>query len=103
VRHFIDLGRLSIQISMNGIFLRGSLLRLPGVTSTLTPEVVQVIMAELGRIQGVKRVNGELDNWTQDRALGAWVPVDKNQSKPAASTPTEESAAGIYDVTDKAE
>jgi len=101
VRHFVDLGRLSVQISMTGVYLHGSLLRLPGVTSALTPEVVRVIMAELSRVPGVQRVNADFDNWQQDRAMGAWVEKKKEKRKekePAASP--REPTPKVFEVED---
>jgi hypothetical protein len=83
VRHMIDIGRLSIQISMSHLHLRGSLCRLPGVTAALTPEIVQSIFSELGRIQGIRRVEGEFDNWrTVDTHGASWAPVEEKKSDP---------------------
>lgn len=77
VRHMIDIGRLSIQISMLHLRLYGSLCRLPGVTTPLTPEMVHAIFGELNRIEGIRRVDADFDNWRQvDEAGTSWVPVE---------------------------
>ena len=75
VRHLIDLGRVTIQVAASHLHLRGEMVRLPGVTAKLTPDVMQAIMAELGRIPGVRRASAELSNWTTDNG-GGWQPVE---------------------------
>ena len=86
VRHLIDIGQLSIQISTNRLHLHGSLNRLPGVTAALTPEIVQSIFSELGRIQGIRRVDGDFDNWRQLDEVGAsWAPIETRKIIPSAS------------------
>lgn len=102
VRHFIDLGRLSVQISMTGIYLHGSLARLPGVTAPLTQDLVRVIMAELSRVPGVRRVNAEFDNWKQDRALGAWVESGATR-RPPEPPPADTDQPQVYDVNEPKE
>lgn len=84
VRHFIDLGRLILQVSMEGLRLRGSLVRLPGFETKLTPEIVTAIMQELRRVQGVRRIDADFDNWRQQDAMGGWVAVDKEPRQPGA-------------------
>lgn len=75
VRHLIDLGHVTIQVAANHLHLRGTLVRLPGVTAALTADVLQAIMGELSRIPGVKRASAELTNWTTDGG-GGWRPVE---------------------------
>ena len=82
VRHFIDIGRLSCQISSLGVRLHGSLARLPGVQAMLTPEVVASIINEIARIQGVRRVDCDFDNWRQSDPMGGWQPVEKLERHP---------------------
>jgi hypothetical protein len=98
VRHLVDIGRLSIQISTSHLHLHGSLCRLPGVTAALTPEIVQSIFSELGRIQGIRRVDADFDNWRQsDKAGGSWMPV---AIKKIVAPRSSSSAAGMFDVSD---
>ena len=101
VRHLIDIGRLSIQISTSHLHLHGSLCRLPGVTAALTPEIVQSIFSELGRIHGVRRVDGEFDNWRQsDKAGASWVPV---ATKKIIAQGSSSSSATAFDIKDTGE
>ena len=98
VRHLIDIGRLSIQISTSQLHLHGSLCRLPGVTAALTPEIVQSIFSELGRIHGVRRVDGDFDNWRQTGNTGAsWAPV---AAKKIITPGSSSSSAGTYIIKD---
>ena len=102
VRHMIDIGRLSIQISMNRVTLRGSMCRLPGVTTELTSTIIRTIFSELGLIRGIRRVNGEFDNWQQLDELGAaWAPI---QAKKIIAPPTAAAntpASGVLDIEDE--
>ena len=98
VRHMIDIGRLSIQISTSHLHLRGSLCRLPGVTVLLNPEIVRSIFSELGRIQGIRRVGGDFDNWRQvDEAGSVWVPVEIRK---IVVPGTEAPAPQVFDAND---
>ncbi len=72
VRHFIDLGRLVINVSIRGAQIRGTLVKLPGSSQRLTPAVVGVILEELHRIKSVKKIMVDFDNWTQDGTFGPW-------------------------------
>jgi hypothetical protein len=86
VRHLIDIGRLSIQISMRNIHLHGSLCRLPGVRHPLTADMVGAIFSELGKIPGIRRVHGDFDNWRTTDELGLrWTPVATRQLIDAAA------------------
>ena len=98
VRHLVDIGRLSIQISASHLHLHGSLCRLPGVTAALTPEIVQSIFSELGRIQGIRRVDGDFDNWRQsDKGGGSWMPL---AAKKIISTTAGPASTGTYTIKD---
>ena len=96
VRHLIDIGRLSIQISMSHLRLHGSLCRLPGVTAALTPDIVQSIFSELGRIHGIRRVDGDFDNWRRlDDAGASWLPIEiKKMSAPSSGV----SSTGVFNI-----
>ena len=75
VRHYIDLGRVVLQISNRRILLRGSLVRLTSVETPLTEDLVSTIFNELSRIKNVMQVDGELDNWSQTGRSNNWIPV----------------------------
>ena len=86
VRHMIDIGRLFIQISMSRVVLHGSLCRLPGSSAELTPTIIRTIFSEMGMIRGVRRVQGEFDNWRALDDFGAaWAPI---QARKIISTPS---------------
>lgn len=75
VRQMIDIGRLSIQVSVNHLYLRGTFGSLPGAVA-LTPDVVRAIFAALGRITGVRWVDADFINWRRmDESGGVWVEV----------------------------
>jgi hypothetical protein len=90
VRHLIDIGRLSIQISMQHLQLHGSLCRLPGVTTAFTPEIIYAIFGELGRIKGIRKVDGDFDNWRQVDGT-TWVAVETPKMvSPPMKTPSSQ-------------
>ncbi len=100
VRHMIDIGRLSVQISPHHLHLYGTLARLPGVTARLVPDMIMAIMGELGRIPGIRRVEGDFDNWKQDPS-GAWVEVTRRSSGPGVDFGGSDSASRTFEVRDK--
>ena len=72
VRHWIDLGRLSLRSIGVTVYLRGSLLRLPGVNQALLPQHIQALFQEIRRCPAVKRALPEFDNWSYDEATSQW-------------------------------
>jgi hypothetical protein len=100
VRHLIDIGRLSIQMSSSSVRLHGTLLRLPGVSAPLAPEMVGSIMSEIGRVEGVKRVIAEFENWTQAHGMGAWHLVEKPTTPIPHSSSGEDTTSQPIDVSD---
>ena len=75
VKHWLDLGRLSVRSSLGRLMIRGSLERIRGVKEELTPAIVNEMFRKMNHIDGVARLNIELDNWSNDD--GRWVPVDR--------------------------
>lgn len=78
VRHWIDLGRIIIRSVQGVVSVRGAMNRIVG-QPPLAPKDLQTIADELNRVQQVKRVSIELNNWACE--AGSWTPV-------AAPTPT---------------
>lgn len=73
VRHWIDLGKISIRTIAGVTTLSGALDKLPKVDVPLTSSSVGEIIAEIRRAPSVKRVQTVLSNWTElDRM---WKPV----------------------------
>ena len=73
VRHWIDLGRISIRTSAGVTTLSGALDKLPKVDAPLTSSSVGEIIAEIKRASSVKRVQAVLSNWTE--MDGMWRPA----------------------------
>lgn len=84
VRHWIDLGRLSIRSSVGRVSIYGSLQRIPGIRDELSPSIVEAIFNEIKRIQDVRLVALEIENWTNDS--GMWRPTEKVKKVPQTVT-----------------
>ena len=76
VRHWIDLGFLSIHVSEQTVYIRGSLKRLPGVPEQLSGSIVESVFNEIKHIRGVSRVQAQFDNWDGSVVAGGWSPKD---------------------------
>ena len=75
VRHWIDLGHLSLR-SINGrVTVRGNLTRVFGEKEELTPAIVDAIFREIRRIPGVRGTTIALENWSND--TGSWISKEK--------------------------
>jgi len=97
VRHWIDLGKLSIRSVMGKVKLHGSLNRIYGKKEDLTPAVVETMFLDIKRIRGVHSVIADVDNWTD--AGGKWQPLNKEGKRSARS---ESSGAGNkFNISDK--
>jgi hypothetical protein len=80
VRHWIDLGKASLR-TINGVLtVHGTLEKLPHSNSPLTPSVVAEIASELRRIQSVRRVALDFNNWTEQH--GKWTNVVPKSASP---------------------
>jgi hypothetical protein len=73
VRHWIDLGKISIRSTSGVVTLSGTLDKLPKVDSPLTSSSVGEIVSEIRRASSVKRVQSGLTNWGE--ADGMWKPI----------------------------
>lgn len=73
VKHWIDLGRLSIRTGAGRAIIRGTLQRIPGAGGELTPAIVENMFHEMERLPGVERVTSDLSNW--NNSGGAWRPT----------------------------
>jgi hypothetical protein len=65
VRHWIDLGRISIRTQNGRVTLHGILDKLPESDQPLAGTVVECLFDDIRRIHGVKRVLAEIQNWDQ--------------------------------------
>ncbi|OVE76218.1 hypothetical protein BVX97_02175 [bacterium E08(2017)] len=77
VRHYIDLGHLSLR-SINGtVTIRGALMRIFGNQEEITPTLIDAMYKEIKRIPGIKRIHFYLDNWTN--TTGSWVKTGSDK------------------------
>jgi hypothetical protein len=72
VRHWIDLGRLSVRTFNARVNIRGALHRITGVEDELSPAVVDALFGEIERMKAIAQLRVDLENWTNDR--GMWQP-----------------------------
>lgn len=70
VRHWIDLGRVSISSVSGNVTIKGGLHLLRGVKHELEARIVESIFHDIKRITGVKRTSTDLENWAF--IDGAW-------------------------------
>jgi hypothetical protein len=75
VRHWIDLGRISVRTTCGVVRLSGSLVRLPNGGPALDPATVAGIVTEVRRIPDVRRTHASFDNWVE--SSGSWTSVVK--------------------------
>ena len=78
VKHWIDLGRLSVRSSDGKLWIRGSLARIAGTSDELTPAIVDAMFEDIKRIRSIKQFYFMLENWTND--MGAWHEIGKARS-----------------------
>lgn len=75
VRHWIDLGRLSIRCFDGILSIHGTLQRIPGMHEELTSPIVEAMFAQIKRTPNVRRIAVNIENWTNDS--GKWQPISK--------------------------
>ena len=93
VKNWIDLGRITFQVSINGIVtINGALLKLPG-SGDLKAQMVAEMLGEIENIQHVMRVDAEFDNWLRSGHAGLWSPLEEAGRKQQAA-PSSGDAGG---------
>ena len=85
VKHWIDLGRVSVHTTRGRVAVYGLLQHIEGRMDPLTGPVLDAMFYEIRRIPGVVIVRGHLDNWTNDG--GRWRPLESG-SRQAEADPT---------------
>lgn len=94
VRHWIDLGLLSIRTTNSVSYLRGELVRIKGVDESLSTSIVDTMIRDIERIDGLRRLNLEFENWSN--ATGRWLPLARPEAeKRHAATPEP---GGTYEI-----
>ncbi len=77
VRHWLNLGLLTIRTTAGRTTLRGELKRIEGVKNPLSPSIVESLFAEIKRIPSVRHVHMDMVNWTQ--VGGRWQPREQDK------------------------
>ena len=83
VRHWIDLGRMSVRTISGNTHIHGSLCRIEGFKDNLTIPIVNSIFNEMKRIRDIRHMRVDLDNWVNNS--GGWIPQDKKTGLHKAS------------------
>lgn len=99
IRHWIDLGKVSIRSTNGRVWVRGSLNRISGIKEDLTSSIVDTLFNDMRRIRGVVALNVEFDNWSN--TTGKWQPVEKSHHRAASNTTSRETIAGAPDSGEK--
>ena len=80
-RRWIDVQHLRIRIAKDTVRLAGRLSRLGGDSwSDKEPPRLDVLESELKRLEGIKRVCLEFDNWIRNES-GQWEPAGKHDRR----------------------
>jgi hypothetical protein len=70
VKHWIDMGRLSVRSQKGNVMLYGNLRRIEGAQTALIPPLVDEIISQIRRIQGCRMVRTYFENWKYED--GGW-------------------------------
>ena len=63
VEYHVDLEKIAVNVHPRHVWLRGVLTRRVGEGNPLSGEIIQKILSDIMRIQGVYRVDFDLQNW----------------------------------------
>lgn len=63
VRHWVDLGKVSIRTTRGVVWLSGSLVRLRNGGTEMRPDEMQGIFDEIRAVHGIRRMHPRLLNW----------------------------------------
>jgi hypothetical protein len=96
VRHWIDLGRISMRTTGGVAHLNGELARLPKVEMPLTPSTVTEMINEIRRTSGARRVEAEFINWAEHDDV--WKQCASRRLDVEAEL-LKQSQPGVYDLT----
>ena len=91
VKHWVDLGRLSIRTTKGKVMIRGFLDRISGMQDRLSTPVVEAMFAEIEKIYGVVNTNVDLSNWIRNE--GKWTPMDKGKKAPGQTSEAHPSSS----------
>lgn len=97
VRHWTDLGKISVRTTSGVTALSGELMKLPNVDPPFTSSSVTGMINEIKRMSAVRRVQPNLKNWVE--CDGVW---KQTSSKPIdlQTQLQKRKASGVYDLTE---
>ena len=84
VKHWIDLGRISVRCTSGRVHLYGRMQRVAGKVPDLQTKTLDNMFLEMRRISGVKAINARLENWINDS--GHWRPFERHDTDDAENT-----------------
>lgn len=94
VRHWIDLGRMSLRTTRGVVCLTGTISKISHAGAPLDTGRMLVILAEIKRLKNVQRINTNLTNWIFEG--GTWrMSADEKASQAASAPEARESLADI--------
>ena len=96
VKHWIDLGRLSIRTTRGKVAIHGFLDRIAGSQERLSTSLVDAMFNEIERINGVERTTIELANWTNTE--GKWVQLDRDRKMAQSEAQTADARQASYNI-----
>jgi hypothetical protein len=96
VRHWIDLGRLSIRTTKGKVAIHGHLDRIAGSQERLSESIVDAMFNEIDKINGVERITVDLANWVNSE--GKWVPLDRGKKMTQSAAQTAEARQTSYNI-----
>jgi hypothetical protein len=98
VKHWIDLGRISFHVSINGVVaINGALIKLAG-SGELSPQNVAEMIGEIESIQHVTRVEAEFDNWMRSGFAGLWRPLEEAGRKQTTTTASDGGPGRVINI-----
>lgn len=99
VKHWIDLGQLSVRSNDGKLYIRGALTKISGVNEELTTPIVEAMFDEISKIRNIRQVYPALDNWNND--AGRWAPVGASKAQQGGGQVFGGKAPVAYDIKDK--
>ena len=101
VRHWIDLGQLSIRSTSGKASIRGEIHRIEGFNEELTSTIVDRMFAEIRRIPAISRINIDIQNWNNKG--GMWRPIhdEKTRQRRPSSTADIHPSGAVFQITDR--
>jgi hypothetical protein len=96
VKHWIDLGKLSIRTTKGRVAIRGYLDRISGSQERLSSPVVDGMFNDIERINGVERMQVDLANWVNSE--GKWLLLDRGKNLAKSDAQTSDIRQTSYDL-----